>query len=40
MVLFWLAGGMEGEEAGRSMVYATTIGMRMGRRAVGVAMPS
>jgi len=30
---------MEGEEAGRKMVYAT-IGMRMGRRAVGVAMPS
>ena len=38
MVLFWLAGGMEGEEAGSPMVYAR--GMRMGKRAVGVAMPS
>jgi len=39
MVLFWLAGGMEGEEAARKMVYAA-IGIRMDKRAVGVAMPS
>jgi len=38
MVLFWLAGGMEGEEAGSPMVYAVMI--KMGRRAVEVAMPS
>jgi hypothetical protein len=38
MVLFWLAEGMEGEEAGSPMVYARMI--KMGRRAVGVAMPS